>query len=138
MNSSINKGLQRIEDIFGADFSNREIAKIIKPAGDADAILELKLSDNLDSDRAGELTIKLRELLNFAPLFTKAAGESEYNGYSYAIWLEFDDLSGGGFAKYVLAGRISELCVYLDPDRDPKEIPSVDRLEEKYNIKILK
>ena len=29
MNSSIHKGLQRIEDIFGADFSNREIAKII-------------------------------------------------------------------------------------------------------------
>jgi len=121
------------KEIFGKDFCAYEIEKISKPSGEYNAILELRVADNIDSDAAGEISVKLEKLLEKAPAFAKAYGKFERPDGSIAIWLEFEDVR-----PYDLDQRVELFCYDLDPDADPVSVETMRNLWSKYNCKLLK
>ena len=116
------------KDIFGEDFCDTSIRKLAKPNGEYDAILELSVENNTDSDAAGEICVKFDQLLEKAPAFAKAYGKIDKADGTFLVWFVFEDVR-----PYDLDQRLSLFCYDLDPDAPAVSVSVMRDLGKRYN-----
>lgn len=121
------------KEIFGSDFCDQDIYKLVKLNGEYDSMLELQVANLVDPDRAGEICAKFSALLEKADSFSSNSGKIAKADGTFLVYFVFDNVR-----PFDLEQRLALFCYELDLEPEPVSVSAMRNLDSKYNIHLQK